>query len=405
MAITRGVWHQLVDRSQKVAAEQIGHENGVGCIISPRDIKQDGAVKYAQNYASSGAAVLFDPQYHMPGFTNPKLGSYATEAQRLTVTKLLAITPSGVADLVASLESENAALGTSAVISPAVLFEAGRADLVDLNETLHGAGCAAASRLGKPVVATAFFSEACLRSPASLSGALAMLTKIAPDGYYVAFEFGGGDLCTDAACLAGAAQVLLTLATSGRPVLHGYAGPHALLGVAFGASSVGLAHFKTAWHFKRTRFQAAKKSGGGGDAPSRTFSRAMWGAMIHPDETALLSAALFAKLAEKTPFSAPPAPAPWDKWTSYKHLLYILGTEVSKVLAVPTVRGRAVHVQGLLGAAAKHGAAFRAELGALGVQPKPDTDPSYQLPWANAVAVALAARSDDYDLLDLIGVP
>jgi hypothetical protein len=45
----RGVWHQCGDRSQNLVREQLELNNGVGVILSPRDISFDNATNYAQN--------------------------------------------------------------------------------------------------------------------------------------------------------------------------------------------------------------------------------------------------------------------------------------------------------------------------------------------------------------------
>ena len=81
-------------------------------------------------------------------------------------------------------------------------------------------------------------------------------------------------------CVAG-----LTLACTGKPVLHAYAGPMGLLSFGFGATGVAIGHSQNLWKFTRDRWMPAASQGGGGDAPARFFSKALWGTIIYPDET------------------------------------------------------------------------------------------------------------------------
>ncbi len=68
----RGIWHQFGDKSQRLVLEQLQHHNGVGVILSPRDLSYDHAIEYAGKYRASNAEVLIDFQFYIPHFSNLK---------------------------------------------------------------------------------------------------------------------------------------------------------------------------------------------------------------------------------------------------------------------------------------------------------------------------------------------
>lgn len=155
----RGPWHQMGDRSQKMVVEQLAHDAGVGVIVSPRDLAMYKAAEYAGEYREAGAAVLFDPQFHIPDFTNAKIESYPTNAFRASVSGLHGISDDDLGDVATALEAENRELGTDAIIAPAVVYEAARPDIVSLNQRLFQAAKAAADSTGKPTYATVFWAH------------------------------------------------------------------------------------------------------------------------------------------------------------------------------------------------------------------------------------------------------
>jgi len=130
-------------------------------------------------------------------------------------------------------------------------------------------------------------------------------------------------------CVAG-----LTLACTGKPVLHAYAGPMGLLSFGFGATGAAIGHSQNLWKFTRDRWMPAASQGGGGDAPARFFSDALWGTIIYPDETSQLSAAIRNQVLTPSPFSVPvTSNLPWPRWDSGKHLLYVLAKQFSRMAA------------------------------------------------------------------------
>lgn len=62
----------------------------------------------------------------------------------------------------------------------------------------------------------------------------------------------------------------------------------ALLAMACGGTAAAVGHSQNLWQFTRTRWEPTGPGGGGGDAPPRYFSNALWGTIIYEDEWALL---------------------------------------------------------------------------------------------------------------------
>ena len=123
--IAPGVWHQFGDKSQKQVIDQLRHGAGVGCILSPRDLALHKAKDYAPEYRGLGAQVLWDPQFHVPHLTTKLSKTYPTQALRASVSALTAITQPQLSELSRALEQVNGAIDATAVIAPAVVYEAG----------------------------------------------------------------------------------------------------------------------------------------------------------------------------------------------------------------------------------------------------------------------------------------
>ncbi len=146
----RGTWHQCGDKSQKVVQEQLEHGNGVGAIISPRDLARDNAKVYANEYQSLGADVLLDQQFYVPDFANSNLSSYPISQHRANISNLNQISDTSLDLLAKDLEDANREIGVSALIAPAVIYEAARADIVQLNARMFSAAKRAGDALGVP---------------------------------------------------------------------------------------------------------------------------------------------------------------------------------------------------------------------------------------------------------------
>lgn len=388
----RGVWHQCGDRSQKLAADQLEAGVGVGVIISPRDLAMHKAKEYSESYRSLGADVLFDSQFCVPDAILGKLDSYFSARHRKAISELHKISDRDLDDLSTKIHDISQELGVAAVVAPAVPYDAGRPDITGVNRSLFAAAKSAARTLQLPVYATAVFGRSTTQTDVSLNDAISAATSLNADGWYFAFEFAEERLPTSRnevsrCCLAG-----LRLASTGKPVLHAFAGPPGLLSPAFGATAVGIGHNQNLWKFTRTRWEEATGQGGGGDAPARHFSIPLWGTIIDPDELALLTPELRNAVVSDSPFRKP-----WDRWQANKHLVHCLGstlTELFKERAFGKLKKRAVkHLDGSV--------ALHRRIADEGIELKDDTY-AYQANWRWAIHNLHENRADDFDYLSLL---
>ena len=395
----RGPWHQMGDRSQKIVVEQLAHDAGVGVIVSPRDLAMHRAAEYAEKYREAGAAVLFDPQFHIPDFTNPNIESYPTNAFRVSVSNLHQISDDDLGDVATALEEENNELGTDAIIAPAVVHEAARPDIVSLNQRLFHAAKAVGDSTGKPTYATVFLGSSVTGSEVTIQSILSNATSLDCDGWYFAFEFPPERLPSQQADVYRCLSCGLALACTGKPVLHAYAGPLGLLSHGFGATGVAVGHSQNLWRFSRERWETPTTAGtgGGGDAPPRFFSTALWGTIVFPDETQQLSDALREQVVTHSPFSDPLTPGVWSRWDANKHLIYLLCSSIGTVSAIEDARAAAQSGMTTLANAVVLHEEIEEEL----IDLRDGTN-VYQANWRAAMDKLLASHDDDFDYLEML---
>jgi hypothetical protein len=397
----RGAWHQCGHQSQILIGELMQAGVGVGAILSPKDLSLDNARRYAEQYRSLGMGILFDPQFYQPEFAAGRLGTYPTLAFRQSIGALGALPPGAIAGLAQAIEDENRELGSDAVIAPAIPYEAARPDIIDLNALLFEAAKAAGDAIGIPTFSTVVLSDSATNEGV-VSNILSSATALNADGWYFGFEFDAQQrLPTDSGAVYRYCSAGLTLAGTGKPVLHAYAGPLSLVAYGAGARAVGLGIWQNLWGFTRSRFQQRLGSGGGGDAPPRYFSAPLWGTVIYPDEFQLLAPPLRAQITQHSPYSQNISPGvAWSKRLSQKHMIHIL-VEQTNILAQMVNARQAMNsaVATLNSAAAIHSA-----IRASGIRLKDNTD-TYQSPWASAGATSIIQNSNDYDWLEMVGGP
>ncbi len=394
----RGAWHQCGDRSQILVREQLQRGSGVGVILSPRDLTRTRALSYAESYRSLGAEVLMDYQFYVPGFVNPKLTSYPISAFRATVSSLGQLSDTQMTEIESHLRVDNAELHADAVISPAVVYEAGRHDIVQLNARLFAAARAVGAELHIPVYATVVLGRSVTASDQTIAAALAHATALSSDGWYFAFEFGDERIPSSREAVRRCCAAGLTLACTGKPVLHAYAGPLGLVSFGFGATGVGLGHSQNLWKFTRDRWQPPIAQGGGGDAPPRFFSSSLWGTIVYPDETAQLPMAIRQQVLTASPFSAPVAAGvAWPRWDAGKHLVYVLASVLSELSHVNGARASAqAAAQRLQTAVQLHQAIQQSGLFLS------DGANAYQENWRLALQDVLHNNTADFDYLELL---
>jgi len=394
----RGAWHQCGDRSQILVQEQLQQGSGVGVILSPRDLTRARALSYAESYRSLGAEVLIDYQFYVPGFVNPKLTSYPISTFRAAISSLNQLSDTQMAEFQNQLRVDNAELHSDAVISPAVVYEAGRQDIVQLNARLFAAARAVGDELHIPVYATVVLGQSVTASDQTIAATLAHATGLNSDGWYFAFEFEDERLPSSRDAVRRCCAAGLTLACTGKPVLHAYAGPLGLLSFGFGATGVGLGHSQNLWKFTRDRWQPPLAQGGGGDAPPRFFSSSLWGTIIYPDETAQLPANIRQQVLTPSPFSAPVTTGlAWPRWDAGKHLVFLLASVVFQISQVNGARASAqAAAQRLQIAVQLHQTIQQSGLFLS------DGTNAYQESWRLAIQDLLQNNTADFDYLELL---
>jgi len=370
-------------------------------IISPRDLSFTKAEEYAPQYADAGAEILIDQQFYIPESTVGNLDTYPISAHRNAVSHLNQIGDADLSKLSSNLRIINAQLRTSAVLAPAVVYEHGRPDIVDLNAKLFSAAKAVAGDLGIPCYATVVLGHSATASDATTDVALSAATALQADGWYFAFEFNGERVPSSHSLVLRYLKAGLSLACSGKPVLHGYVGPLAPLALSCGASAVGVGHSQNLWQFTRARWEPADPAGGGGGAPPRLFSKALWGTIIYEDEFALLSQAVRNQVLTPTPFSAPvsatPPYLPWGRWDANKHLVHTICKTIEELAQRVDAEVILDAVVQLLAGAARLHSAIATE----GIQ-LADSTGSYQVPWRAALISLKAGQSEDFELLRML---
>jgi len=399
----RGAWHQLGYNAQKVALEQLELKNAVGVIIGARDLTHDNAVEYSKKYRGAGGGVLLDPQFYEPEYSEGKLATYPLAKFRRSIGELGALPQPEFDSLTRAIEQENRAIVPDAIIAPAIPFEAARPDIIDLNARLFEAAKNAGNYLGIPTYGTVVLGQSSTAEDVS-QNILSSATALNADGWYYNFEFGSDQLPTDIDAVYRYCSAGLTLACSGKPVIHACAGPLALISFGAGARAAGIGFWQNLWGFQRSRWRSDDEEGqgGGGDAPPRFFSVPLWGRIIHPDETAQLTAALVSRIMAQSPFSVPTTRAgvPWSKWDANKHLVHVICESITPLANLRDAR-RAMNAAGAIleDAVRLHGTVLRD-----GVRLKDNTS-AYQRAWSAAGARMLQDNSDDYDYLEMIGGP
>lgn len=395
----RGVWHQLGDKSQKLTLEQLERSNGVGAILSPKDLALDNAVTYSNQYNELGSQTLFDPQFYEPGYVNGHFETYDLNDFRQSVSQLCQISDQGLSKLSDRLEAINRKMRCSAVIAPACVYEAGRADKIELNSKLFAAAKSAAEAIGIPTYASVVLSSGVMRSDAVAIELLSQATAAPADGYYCAFELEDPPLPSDADWIKRLGAIQLTLAAHGIPILHAYAGLMGIVSFACGIDAVGLGHTKNLRHFSLKRWSDSTGQGGGGYHPPRFFSEALWGTLVLPDETSRLPVGLWKRIASASQHGPNSAmDATWGRWDSNKHFVSVAGGALTLLSAEQSARANARDAITRLESAAE----LHRQIAAIPLQVK-DSANIYQANWASALKELLARNASDFDYLQLIG--
>jgi len=179
-----GAWHQCGDKSQKLVAEQLEAGNGVGVILSPRDLSFSNAQNYAKKYAEM-AEVVLDQQFHIPAFSNDKTKTYPVDEFRASISGLKDINDAALSKFASKLEITSRRLGVTAVM----IYEAGRPEIIKLNERLFNASRIVGNAIGVPTFATVVIGKSAASTDKNADEILSSATSLDADGWYYAYEF------------------------------------------------------------------------------------------------------------------------------------------------------------------------------------------------------------------------
>ncbi len=403
--ITKGVWHQFGHNSQTLALEQLQQGVGVGVIISPRDLKLERAEERSVQYRALSAKVLLDYQFYVPDFTNQKLTSYSLDDFRNSVNTLRQIGQPELDSLSSTIEEQNRQLATTAVVAPAVLYEANRPERLDLNSKLFEAAKRAGDAIGVPTLATVGLAHSSVVSPHSISDALSHATGLACDGWYFLFEFSESRIPCDRAEVLSCGSACLTLAANLKPVIHAYAGPMALLSFGFGATAAAIGHSQTLWQFDRSRWAAPiEQQGGPGQTAPRFFSSPLWGTLIYSDEIIRIPETLRNAVMTHSPYSqtisdpTTHGSVDWSRHNADKHLVHVLGEAAASLAARSSARSAAEGAIDHLSQASS----FFSSIQNIPVLLRAESQCVHQTVWRGVMQQLLTDRADDYDLLELM---
>ena len=394
----RGAWHQLGWQHQKMVIEQLQNHAGVGVILSPRDLSYTKAQEYVHQYKAEGASVILDPQWHVPAYTNPQLDDYPTAELRASVTDLVDISDAALADLRGKLVSENANLTTDALIAPAIVYAAGRQDIVQLNARLHETARNAAAELGIPCYGTAFLGESVTNSLQLVESTLSSITSLNCDGWYFGFEFSAERIPSSTDAVYRCLRAALLLAGTGKPVMHAYAGPMGILSFAAGCNAAASGPNQKQWRFCPERWEPSSTTGGNNAAPARYFSRRLWGTIVFPDETALLPLNIQAQIIEATPFAPNPLPPTWTKTEATKHLTYVVCKGIEEVAS----HGGFVACRQAADAILSTAVSLHSQIAVQQAIELRDDAACYQANWRAALNILAQNHGDDFAFLDLL---
>lgn len=388
-----GPWHQLGSQSQTLALDLLQRGKGSGVIFSPRYLTFEQAASRAEEYHDLEACVLFDPQFYGSGWSNRSLDSYPTGGLRVSICKSSSIDDDKADRLTAQLVEVCGELECDAIIAPAVIYAAGRRDIVELNKRLFRAAREAGNHLGVATYATVMLGRSVTQSDATLYPILSDATSINADGWYFGFEFPEERVPSDLQYTLRCCHSCLLLASTGKPVMHAFAGLMAILTSGVGANAVGIGATQKLWRLEPSCWEQPGQSWGDSSMPQRFFSTGLWGTIVHPDET---QDQRVQQLQEEI-LTLSPFTVPWTRRTALRHLVYMISSTVEGIYQQSEITDRFTIAVGILDdAMALHG-----RIAATGLRLRDNTN-AYQANWRQALQRLQDDFKADLDYLRLI---
>jgi len=398
----RGPWHQFGFNSHNdFALDLLRQGAGVGVIISSRDLALQGAIEYSQKYHELDAHVLLDLQFYVPNFSNAKMDSYEISEYRLPVSRLHQVTNDDLTRLTSKLESICIDLSPDGLIAPAIVYEAGRTNIIELNARLFENVKRVGDNLGIPTYATVVLGNSVISSDETINAILSSATSLNCDGWYFSFEFDHERIPSSRDSIYRCCTAGLTLACTGKPVLHAYSGPMALLSLGFGAQATAIGNYQNLWKFPRERWRPTTTRRGRGSAPARYFSSAIWGTIVYPDEIARLSIELQNQVLTQSAFSTRISPGPpflpFSRWDANKHLVSTICSTVTAIASNSDPRSNAAAAISILERAVD----LHSRIAGTGISLR-DNTAAYQENWRVAMSDLLNIQSCDFDYLEML---
>jgi hypothetical protein len=399
--MTPGAWHQFGDRSQKLALEQLQDGTGVGIVVSPRDISRSGLAEYLPEYKECGAQILIDLQFYVPGSRVGKLSTYEFNRFRRNVSGLANLSSRDFEQFEIALNHFVEEIEPNGIIAPGIVYEAGREDILDVNHRLLEVAISVGHATDLPVYSCVVLGASTLTSDEVLWATLSSATSLQADGWYFAQEMGNDRIPSNLDIVRRCCEVILTLASTGLPVLHAFAGPMGVISPVFGASAIGVGHSQNVWKFARERWHPPSGSGGGGDAPARLFCPALWGTIVYPDEFLLLPPRLRTQIYSPSPYSrsvsvATPQ-ASWNRWDANKHLVHHICRSTAPLFQSNQISVRRQRAESIL----RNAITLHQQISHSHVTLKDATN-SYQQVWLNVIEDIFSRRRTDIDYLQAV---
>ncbi|UYN89192.1 MAG: hypothetical protein KIT08_08835 [Anaerolineales bacterium] len=396
----RGPWHQLGNQGQTIAREHLQNGIGVGVVISEKDLPFNSAKEYSTTFKELNADVLVDHQFYNSSFRHKNFDTYPEKEFRVTLSNMANLSRIGLSGLSKALEENLRQLSVTGVIAPAMKYQAGRNEIVDVNAKLFSAAKAVGDSMGLPTFVTVTVDRSSLDSFSAVERILSDVTSLSGDGWYFSIEFGERRIPASSEKVKMLCRAGLKLAMTGKPVMHAFAGPMSLLSYGFGATAAAIGHSHNLWQFSNERWQILSAPRKGPKKPlRRLFSSNLWGTLVYPNEIVRMNAKLRAEALTSTEYSPSleNLDAVWKKGQADRHLVASICREIETISRLGGVSEAAKYAINKLAHAESLYGRIKNTVGTLR-----DSSNAYHSNWKEALENLLIEGKDDLDYLEMI---